>query len=176
MKAHPFCAATALLSFLTTAASAGLAQDEKPQDYADKPLATWIEAMRNKDDGQARLEARRALGPDGPYAKVAVQALLDALGEKNPPVASDAAWTLAEFGPPVVTSLLRALKRPEAPVRAAVAEALGQVRPKQVEAVPALMEAIKDPSPDVRAAAARGIGNLGGIADKAVPASGKLGG
>jgi HEAT repeat protein len=148
----------------------GIAQDESPADYTKKPLAKWIEALKNKENPKARIEARMALGPTGPYAKVAIPALIDALGDMDWPVGSDAAEALADYGPAIVPSLVKALKRTEAPVRAGVAEALGYVRPKATEAVPALIGAMKDLSPDVRAAAAFSLGNIGRVAYEAVPA------
>src|SRR5437899_617296 len=101
-----------------------LAQDEKP-DYTKKSLGEWIKAMKDKERPERRLEARWALGPHGPYAKVAVKALIEAFKDKEPPVNSDAADTFADYGPAIAPTLLRALTRPEAPIRAVVAEALG---------------------------------------------------
>jgi HEAT repeat protein len=151
-------------------AGACCAQEEKPPDYASKPLAKWIEALKDKDNPELRMEARQALGPTGPYAKVAVPALIDALRHTEPPLAWDTAQTLADYGPSVVPSLLRALRRrPEASVRAGVAEALGYVRPKAPEAVPALIEATKDAVADVRAAAVYGLGSIRSPADKIFP-------
>src|SRR5437870_4115453 len=101
-----------------------LAQEEKP-DYAKKSLGKWIEAMKDRERPELRLEARRALGPNGPYAKVAVTALLEAFRDKETPVDDDAADALASYGATVVPMLLGALDRPEAPIRAVAALALG---------------------------------------------------
>jgi HEAT repeat protein len=146
-----------------------IAQDERPFDYSKKPLGKWIEALKDKDSPELRNRARRALGPDGAYAKVAVPALIDAFRDKDLPGTSDVAETLADYGPTVVPSLARALKKSEAPVRAGVAEALGCVRPKSIEAVRALTDAMKDSAPEVRAAVARSLGNIGGSAHEAIP-------
>jgi len=160
------CLSTGLI---LTVVAASRPQEKKPPDLASKPLSQWIETLQHETDGRLHLQAREALGPDGPYAKVAVPALIDAFDHTEPHERSDVAKTLAEYGPSVVPSLVQALKGPKAPVRAGVAEALGHVRPKALEAVPALREAIKDPVPDVRAAAAGSIGNIGRSADKVIP-------
>src|SRR5262249_41212223 len=112
------------IGLILAVAGAGRPQDEKPTDYTSKSLGKWIEALRD-DDLELRAQARKALGPDGPYAKVAVPALIDAFGHKGPSVGPEAARALADYGPSVVPSLARALKRPEAPVRERVVEALG---------------------------------------------------
>ena len=112
------------------------AQGDKPPDYASKPLEKWIEALNDKDP-TVRYQARQALGPKGPYAKVAVAALIDALAHNQSP-SEEAIRTPADYGLPVVATLVRALKRPEALARAGVAEALGFVTARPAEAVPAL--------------------------------------
>src|SRR5689334_475860 len=88
-------------------------QDTKPPDYASKPLEKWIEALKNEEDGELRHHARQALGPDGPYAKVAIPALIDAFAHKQPPVGVESIQALADYGPVVIPHLLRAIKRPE---------------------------------------------------------------
>jgi HEAT repeat protein len=147
-----------------------IAQDEKPPDYTRQPLGKWIEAMQDEGDAYLRNEARCALGPDGPYAKVAIPALINALKDRGRLFASEAAQTLADYGPSVVPRLLHALKRPEAPVRAGVALALGYVTPKAIEAIPSLIDTMKDSAPEVRAAAAWSLSNIGRPAHKAIPA------
>src|SRR3954453_10927638 len=103
-------------------------QEEKPPDFTSKSLGQWIEALKDKDNRKLLGWAGEALGPGGPYAKVAIPALLDAFNHKRPPERSVVASILAEYGPPVVPRLVQALKRPEAAVRAGAAEALGRVR------------------------------------------------
>jgi HEAT repeat protein len=159
-----------IVGLLLVAAVASRGQDKKPPDYASKPLEYWIEALKNGEKPVLRYQARRALGPDGPYAKVAVPALIDAFAHKEPPVGTDAVEALADFGPSVVPHLVRALKRPEAPVRTAVADALGYVEPKPVDAVPALLDAMKDSTPEVRSAAVSSLGSIRRPLEKTVPA------
>ena len=160
------CVSTGLILAILGACPA---QDERPIDYRTKSLAEWIEALKDPDHPQRRDQARTALGPDGPYAKVAVPLLIDAFGDKKAPPGWDAAQTLADYGPGVVASLLRALKRPEASVREGVAQALRFVRPKPIEAVPVLVQTMSDPDPYVRAAAAWSIGVLDRSAGRAIP-------
>lgn len=158
------------LGFLLAVATASRAQDEEPIDYKSKPIAKWIEGLKDKKNFQLRHQARQALGPNGPYAKEAVPALIDAFGEKQPPVFSEVAETLADYGPAVAPALLQALKRPESAVRAGVAEALGYVWPRSKEAISSLLEAIKDSAPEVRAAAAGSLGKVGRSSDQAIRA------
>lgn len=151
-------------------AIASRGQEKQAPNYASKPLDQWIKALKDQNDHERRSEARKALGPVGPYAKVAVPALIEALGHKDPPVQEDAAALLADYGPSIVPTLSRAFKRPEAPVRAAVAEALGCVRPRPLEMVPELAEAMKDPAAEVRAAAAWSLARIRRPLEKTIPA------
>jgi HEAT repeat protein len=142
-----------------------IAQAQELPDYTKRPLNEWLELLNSTEAN----EARRALGSDGPYAKVAVPALIDAFKDKRRPASSVVSEVLADYGPSIVPNLVRALKRPEPSVRAGVAQALGYVRPRALGAVPALMDAVKDPDPDVRISAASSLGSIGGSASKAVP-------
>lgn len=147
---------------------------DPPPDYKSKTLKEWIEILKTPDDYPIRQQARQALGPDGPYAKVAVPALIEAFADKQPPedwaIVEVIMETITDYGPSVVPQLVQALKRPEAPVRAAAADALGRVRPKPVDAVPVLVDAIKDSSPNVRLAAVWSLGSIRRPLDKIIPA------
>jgi HEAT repeat protein len=145
-------------------------QDRQATDYASKPVSKWIEALKDEHDATLRWHARKALGPDGPYATAAVSAIIEALGQNELPVSSDAASTLADYGSAHVPDLVRALKRPEAPIRAAVTEALGLIRPKPFEIIPDLIAAMKDPAPEVRSAAAKSLGAIRRPLAKTIPA------
>jgi HEAT repeat protein len=165
------CVSLAVALAFTTVGR-GVAQEEKPPDYSRKPAAEWIKALRQepRDVALAR-EARQALGPDGPYARTAIPLLIDALerGEEffDP---DDVVSTLADYGPPAVPSLMRALKRAESTVRAGAADALAAIRPRSTEAVPALCEALKDRAAHVRMAAAYSLGEIRRPFDKTAPA------
>jgi HEAT repeat protein len=166
---RPLISACFALALMAAAAGKGLGQSEQSPDYTHKSVPQWIQVLKDKENPEARIEARLALGPRGPYTKVAIPALINAFADKEPPYGSDAAEALADYGPTVVPVLVRALKRPEAPVRAGVAQALGQVRPKAIDAIPALLDALKDSAPAVRAAAAWSLGDIGKAAQQAVP-------
>jgi HEAT repeat protein len=156
------------LAIILTLAHSCWAQEEKPPDYKSKSLAEWIEALKDGQNPELRFQARLALGPGGPYAKEAVAAIIESLADKKPPVIDDAARALGHYGQSVVPRLLIALKRPEAPIRAGVASALGYVRPKSDEVVTALSAVLKDPNPEVRAAASWSLYEIGRKAHKAV--------
>jgi HEAT repeat protein len=160
------CWAFQSFAFVLVMAGRGIAQET---ELADRSLAGWIEALKDGENPKLRIEARRALGPEGPFTKVAVPALIEALKDLEQPVGSEALETLADHGPPVVPILLRALKRPEPGVRAGVVKTLGYVRPKAREAVPALIDAMTDSAPKVRVAACSSIDNIGQLAYEAVP-------
>jgi HEAT repeat protein len=131
----------------------------------------WIEILTEKgSDESAREEARRVLGPDGPFRQAAVPALLDALGTPSFQAHPEILSTLADHGPAATPGLIERLKRPDARVRAAAAEALGRVRPRPANAVPPLVAAMKDPVPEVRTAAATTLGRMRAAADAAIPA------
>lgn len=153
---------------LLLVAGPGNAQNPKQPGDAAKAVAQLIADLKGKDN-QASAAAREALGPDGPYAKTALPALIDALNEPDRGVQWNLAELIAEYGPRAVPSLIDALKRPNVNIRVSAAEALGKVRPRPVEAVPALIAAMKDPEPEVRAAAARGLREMRRAADKVIP-------
>jgi HEAT repeat protein len=161
------------MTILLAVAGRVVAQQQKTPDEATKPLAKWIEKLKDERNWQVRLQARVALSPAGPYAKVAVPALIDAFKElpvsSESPLLSETAQTLDNYGPAIIPTLRKALTRPESNVRAGAAETLGGIRPRSVRVVPALIEAMKDPSPDVRSRAARSLGRIGPMASQAVP-------
>lgn len=158
------------LTLMLGIAGPALSQDEKPPDYSKNSLAEWIDHLRNGRDFQSLDEACKALGPKGPYAKTAVPELINALRDKNSPGSPAVAQVLADYAPAVVPTLIQALKRPEAEVRAGVAEALGLVRPKATEAVPALADALQDENDQVRTTAVFALSKIGPKAKAAVPA------
>jgi HEAT repeat protein len=161
------CCLLLSLALIAAVARPAIARDDKPPDYAGKPLAKWIEILRNSPDRALRLHARIAVGPYGPYAKTAVPALIEAMKDWRDP--QDGVKTLADYGPSFIPDLVRALKRPEASVRAAMARALGRVRPRSADTIPALLAVLKDSSADVRAAAVRSLGRFSRLAVAAVP-------
>src|SRR5262249_30010039 len=148
------------VAFVVATAVPGVAGDEKPLASSSKPVSEWIETLKSSQDDNLVDEARQALGPGGPYAKTAIPLLIDALDEERSFGRSLVAATLADYGPPVVPILVRALASSKARVKAAAAEALGAVRPRSKEAVPALIGALKDPNRGVRVAVAKSLGRI----------------
>jgi HEAT repeat protein len=161
------------IAWLLILAGSTLAQNEEQPDLSKKPLVHWIEVLKTEEKLELRPQARRALGPDGPYAKVAVAAILDACKEKQKPDLPDAADTLADHGPAAVPPLLQALKSSDSYVKVVAATALGRIRPKPINAVPALIQALRDSSAEVRGAACLALGCLGRPAHEAVPSLAK---
>jgi HEAT repeat protein len=157
------------VAFILATVGRGMAQDEKPPDYTTKTVAEWIKVLKHESDPKLSAVARRALGPNGPYAKTAIPALIDALEEKKWELRKPISETLADYGSPVVPSLVRALKSSDAPVRAGAAEALGGVRQRPKEAVPALIEAMKETNREVRGSAGHSLAVIGLPADKKIP-------
>jgi hypothetical protein len=89
------------------------AQDEKRLALTSKTVAEWIVALHDENRPELHDPACRALGPEGPYAKEAIPALIEDLIKQYPHTMSPAAEILADHGQSAVPSLLRALKRPE---------------------------------------------------------------
>jgi HEAT repeat protein len=147
----------------------GAAQDPEPPDYAKKSLAEWMKALGAGPDPELRQQARRALGPKGPYAAAAVPALIACFNNQTDPAFSEAVDTLADYGPGVVPTLLVALKSPVASVREGATWSLGAIGPQSADATRALLSALDDPAPDVRVAACWGLGGFGRAASGAIP-------
>jgi HEAT repeat protein len=158
------------MAIVLASVSRGVAEDDKTPDYSKKTVAKWIEALKDQKDSENAAEARQALGPNGPYAKSAIPALIDALDEKEEAVRLEIVAVLADYGVAAEPSLVRALQRPEALVRVGVLYALGGVSPESIEAVTAMIGTLKDSNPEVRVAAARCLNGVGGHADKTIPA------
>jgi HEAT repeat protein len=159
------------LALVVSVGLPGRAQDDNRPTASSKTTDGWLQVLRNPDaSAEAWQEARNALGPGGPRANEAVQALIDALGDPETPANARVAEALADHGSAVVPYLVRGLKRPEARVRAGAADTLRRVRPRPVDAVPALIVALADREAVVRREAAGALGRIRGPADTPVPA------
>jgi len=93
------------LILLFSFVSKGIAQEGKAPNYAAKPLSEWIDAFKNGTDWQSHMEARRALGPNGPYAKIAVSAIIEAF--KDSVHRDGAKSVIADYGPAALLSFSR---------------------------------------------------------------------
>ncbi|MBX3398530.1 MAG: HEAT repeat domain-containing protein [Gemmataceae bacterium] len=112
--------------------------------------------------------ARTALGPDGPFLKIAVPALIEALGDKE--AREDRIIViLADHGEHAVPGLLAALRRPDALTRSRVTEALAAIRPRSADVNAALIRSLDDAAPEVRTAAAKGLGKIRHYSSTVVP-------
>lgn len=82
---HPFriCAAAAAAVPLV-ALGVGVARQPAQPAAPPKTLAEWVAAVTDPKNPGGRDDARRALGPDGPFRRDALPALLDALGDATP--------------------------------------------------------------------------------------------
>jgi HEAT repeat protein len=170
MKIPALALRLSLIMLLLIMVPPSVAQENKPPDYSSKPLGEWTKALKTSKNSQPYFHAMEALGPDGPYAKVAVPALIEAFKDKDWRIAGQPAETLASHGAAVVPNLIQALKRPESEIRTGVAEALGLVRPRAREAVPALIVAAKDSDSWVRGQALASLGVVGRSSPEAMKA------
>ncbi|MBL7133421.1 MAG: DUF1287 domain-containing protein [Phycisphaerae bacterium] len=127
----------------------------------------------NDEDERVRMHAASALVEMGPQAAEATPALIQALKQRNEPVAKWAAQVLGEIGPAAkdaVPALIDALKGGDWEMRCCAAEALGRIGPGAKAAVPALIDVLKGGDWDVRYYAAGALGRIGPAAKAAVPA------
>jgi MFS family permease len=111
---------------------------------------------------QATAEERRAraafaLGRSG--NPLAIEQLIQALGDASPKVRSSAARALGETGAETATEpLIRELLDGESDIRSEAAEALGRLgHPRSIDP---LIEALEDQDPRVRISAIRGLANI----------------
>lgn len=109
-------------------------------------------------DPAARSEAVLALA--GVPSDEARRAIELALADRNAAVRVSVVRALSRTGASAVVSLLDRVHDPEGDVRAAAAEALGEIGDPR--AVLALVGISQDPIPEVRLAATRALGGLGG--------------
>jgi HEAT repeat protein len=160
-----FVSLTSLFAVTTTTpARAG-----EPPVYNGKTFTQWMEALQDIWHPERQQEARKVLGPHGPYASIAIAALIEALKDRKSldyPVEE----TVIDYGPDVIPVLVEALKRRDPGVRAHIATALGRFGPKAKEAVSALILALRDSDCCVRRAAASALGEIGPEAKPAADA------
>jgi hypothetical protein len=126
-----------------------------PDEPANAPFGeAWLEALF---EGLAHL-----WGP---------QVLIRSLGDERAWAREIVVEELGEIGPEegVVLALTQALEDGDGDVREAAADALAEIGPHAVEAVPALITALGDDRIGVRRAAALALGEIGPGAREAVP-------
>ncbi len=137
---------------------------QAPIRYQAKSIAEcfeWMDDPVDPDDpdDSGFVRARKALGPEGPFLKLAIPALIEALGEKK--TQKDLIiWILADHGPDAVPGLLAALRRPDELIRIGATKTLTSIRPRTPEMYAALFSALDDSASEVRTAAAEGLRHI----------------
>ena len=134
-----------------------------------------IDALKQKD-APARRTAARDLFWIAYYAPVdssGLDALINALGDKDQSVRNDVARVLGLIGPETkdaVPKLIEMLKNDTGWfARSSAAHSLGKIGPDAKSAVPALIEAMKDRIAGVRGAAILALGEIGPNVNEAAP-------
>ena len=118
---------------------------------AAEALPALLEAARAADGAPAYADALAQVGPK------ALPALLDILQKKKPDEGKWVLRILHGFGPPAVPVLGEALKSNSPEVRAAAANALGEMGHEASAAATPLFALTKDSNPGVQAAAFRAL-------------------
>jgi len=147
----------------------GAACGRKP-GYQGKSVAE-LERMVRDPDPAMQVQGAYGLGLQGAEARVAVDALIDALKSEHLPVRQHAAMALGQIcawrdspdpaARPVVAALTEALRDSEWTVRRHAAIALGQIGPDARAAMPQLQKLAQDPDHLVRNAAQDALKKIG---------------
>lgn len=116
---------------------------------------------RNYDAPNVRGAAAYLLGQMGESGAPAVEALVKALGDKDPFVRFKAERALSKIGMIAGPELSKALENPEPVVRYGAAKALGGMGAQARHAVPGLLRALNDPESNVRVAAFQALAQIG---------------
>lgn len=119
-----------------------------------------LAAEMRDPDPLISLPAAHALSKAGPLA---VQRLVEALRDGDPPVRRRAAWVLGVIMPlprEAIPSLGAAIRDDDPEVRRRAADALGRFGPEAASQAAALRAALTDPDPNVRFGAARSLGRV----------------
>jgi HEAT repeat protein len=156
----------AAATILLVTGPGSIADPKQPALYKGKTFRQWVEALKNIWHPDDQQEARRVLGPRGPYARMALPALIEALRDRKGldfPVEE----TVIDYGPKAVPLLIQSLSRRDPALKWGIVTALGHFKPRARQAVPALVEALKDSDLFVREAAAQALGQMGPDAGRA---------
>lgn len=125
------------------------ADDKHKLRYGGKSFEQWRDQLLYDLEPQTEMGAIQALavfGENG-FAEEAAAEIAKVLRRKNVQVLQTACAALGGLGKPAVLALIEALENDSPEVRAAAAQALGQIGPDAAAAVPALLEAARDQSP-----------------------------
>lgn len=149
-----------IIAALAAALVVGCAEREPEPEFEGRPAAEWIADLEDRSP-ETRRKAVAALSELG-ESEQARAALVTALGDADPQVASAALEALRRAGLEVLPMLTQALASENAQTRANAALLLGELGP---EAQPAVAElgrlAAEDPQWDVRFRAVEALGRMG---------------
>jgi hypothetical protein len=133
---------------------------ERIETYKGKSLSEWMAPLNDYRHPDQQREARRVLGPNGPFAKIAIPELLNALKDDRWGPYSELRKTLTDYGPKGIPAFIKALKHPEWVIRFNAITLLEPLKSTAKQAAPALREALKDSNFLVRATAARALAEI----------------
>jgi HEAT repeat protein len=144
------------------------------QDGGAVSAARFYDVLK---DHSVRSAAAEALGKMGPIAEPAVPALLRATKDANPFVRLDSAiaiWKIEGNSAPCVPVFIGLLTqrwetRHARLLRAATAEALGEIGPDARQAIPALIQVLTSGEGEARDQAVGALGKMGPVARAAEP-------
>jgi HEAT repeat protein len=127
-------------------------------------LSRWLKDSHPR----ARQVAVSRLAAFAPPVPEAVPFFQKALEDASPDNRRRVAWSLGQYGKAGVPALVKALKGPDAELRAEAASALAAIGPEAREAVAPLLAALDDRDSDLRREAAAALGRIGPQARAAV--------
>jgi HEAT repeat protein len=133
---------------------------------AAEAVPALIRALKDTDDS-VRENALFALGSMGSRAKAAVPLLAGAIYTAPANQYRGILATLGRIGPPALSRLLEAMETDDLDVRVEALEALHEMGPAALGAVPRLERALEDEEPEARLAAARALLRIEGRSDAA---------
>jgi HEAT repeat protein len=149
----------------------GEAQKADPPQKANDPekvLADLLQAVKQKDNADARLQAIVALANFGPKAEPALPDLLGALQDKNEDLRLNAAITLAKIGMPAVKPVAQLLESPDDNTKFYAIWTIGWIGPDAKATVPTIINLMTDKNEAIRRKAAFALGRLAGDPDKTI--------
>jgi len=154
----------ALLACMVVLAALGCSK-KKEVVYQGKPLSTWIEMLKDRENPSQRYAAVEAIIRMGPAAKDATPALIEMIREirnvdKRLLFACDKA--LLGMGKEIVPDMVALLKDDNWEMRRGAAVTLGRLGSEAKEAVPALTKALNDTNAAVRVKAEEALKKIKG--------------
>lgn len=128
----------------------------------------FLEPLENSLDEKTQIWVQWAICHIKVDPAMALTRLGRFLYNENWPIRREVVVALGEVGPPVIPTLLQALKDDQEEVRREALRVIGNLAPESSSAVPYLIGAIHDPEISVREEANRALGKMGAFAASAV--------